>query len=151
MNIGIGGMGGLQIGKEHHHLGIGTIGMVMMMMVTTLDIDEGGQVTVRDRGAESAKETRLVVQATPNMIHPQSDMEPVQVQALHLRMKAHTDRTITQELHIDVKTERIGTSDLVLLAVLLPFRGGGNDTALRNMHWMISVMNLSHLDRVRHR
>ena len=53
MNIGIGGMGGLQIGKENRHLGIGTtIGMTMRMMIA-LGIDEGGQVTVRDREAES--------------------------------------------------------------------------------------------------
>ena len=144
-------MGGLQIGKELRHIGIGTIGMVMMMMITALDIDEGGQVTVRDREAESAEKTRLVVRVAPNIIHlPQSDIKPIEVQALHLEMKVHTDRTMTQELHIDVKTERIVISDLVPLAILLLLMGGGNDTALRNMHWMISVMNLSRHDRAQH-
>jgi hypothetical protein len=55
MNIGIGGMGGLQIGEEDRRLGIGTtIGMAMRMVIAlATDVDEGGQVTVRDRKAES--------------------------------------------------------------------------------------------------
>jgi hypothetical protein len=116
MNIGIDGMEELRIEKEHRHLGIGIIGMAMMMMmmtttttmITTLDIDEGGLVTVLDQEAESVKETHLVVRATLNMIHhPRSDVEPTEIQALHhqgrpLETKALTDMTMIQELYTDI-------------------------------------------------
>lgn len=159
MNLGIDGMGGPQIGREHQELGIGTIGaamtmmMMMMVMMTALGIEEGGQVTVRDREAESAGETRLAVRAAQNMIHhPRSDIKPIVIEALHhegmlLETRVLTDRMMTQELHTGAEAEWIVPSDLVLPAVLLlflPTRSGN----LRDMHWTISVMSLCHHDRV---
>lgn len=152
MNLGIGGMGGLQAGKGHRNLQLGTT----MMKMIVLDIEEeGGQVIIRDRGAKSAKGTYLVVRVAQNMIHhPRSDTEPTVVGVLHhqgklLKMKVYIDRMMTQGLHTDAEAEGIVTNDLVLPAVLLPLKRGGNDAALRNMHWTIFVTSLSHRDRIR--
>ena len=153
MSPGIDGMGGLRIGRELQSLGIGMIGMVMMKM-TILDV-EGERVTVRDREVKNAGEIRLVIRVIQNMIyHLRSDVQPIVVEAPHhdqgrlLEMKIHIDRMMNQELlHTEAEAERIVTNGLVLPAVLPLLIRGENDTALRNMHWMISVMNLRQCDR----
>lgn len=148
-------MGGLQIGKEHRHLGIGTIGLVMMI-IATLDIGESGQVTVQDREAESVEETHLAVRTTKNMIHHlRSDVELTVVEAFHhqgkyLETKVLTDGMMIQELHTGTEAEWTVASDLFLPLVHLHLllTRGKNDTVPRNMRWTIFVMSLCHHDRL---
>ena len=99
-------MGGLQIGKEHRHLGIGTTIGVAMRMVIALDIDineGGGQVTIRNQEAESLPPYSYLTIPVPVREGKAESLSPEFHLAIRVPVRERGAERFLPELHLAIR------------------------------------------------